>query len=621
MAQKRKCVFNSELEKEFPFIKRANTDNEVKCVKCLAQFSIANSGRAAITQHLNTTKHKKADFAASSSKPITKLFRPLTFDDQVKKLALREATWSYHCVQHNHSYRSNDCTSKLIKKCFDEQYSCTRTKTEAIVRNVFGQFIMDSIVADLSAVNFITIFSDCSNHGSVKMCAILARYFLPNKGVVVKVLNVKELPGENSDILTACLVECLEKYKAKNKLLALCADNTNSNFGGAQRRGQNNVFFKMQKTSAYKLIGVNCACHVVNNCMHTGVKYLPIDVEVIIIKIYSYFYIYTIRVEKLKEICNNIDVEYKKLLGYSKTRWLTLLPALDRILKLFEPLKAYFLQEEKCPTVLMNFFLNPLSELWLMFVQGEASNFHKHILKIESQDISMCEASLSLRELKANLIDRKEQGFLLFLVKKPITDLEHKAVDVTEFTTAIPKFYDTCITYLNRWDTAYEEVRIFEWVLLKRIPLWAEVEKCVLFILTRGSLEINDGDLFHEFNCLTKFLSPEKLEDWGKSTEIMNHHKWVEVIAHFKETEISYKNILKLVEFAFCLPGSNAPTERVFSIINNLWTTEKSQLRVETVEAFVLTKSNFNMSCCEFFDYIKDKTEFLQKITSCEKYQ
>jgi len=183
-------------------------------------------------------------------------------------------------------------------------------------------------------------------------------------------------------------------------------------------------FSKIQRMCDNKLIGVNCAAHICNNCICTDSECLPIDIEVILVKIYSYFYIYTIRVENFKEICDDVDVQYHKLLGYSETRWLTLLPALEKILKLFHPLKLYFLEQEKCPTILKTFFNNPFAEAWLFFIHSQAYTFHIHILKIESQNISMCETSHILKELKLKLIERKQQEFLPMNVKKIILELE-----------------------------------------------------------------------------------------------------------------------------------------------------------------------------------------------------
>ena len=71
---KRKCVFNSELQNLYPFLKRGKTDSDVHCQKCSALFSIANGGKSEITRHLETAKHKSADTAGAFSATITNFF-------------------------------------------------------------------------------------------------------------------------------------------------------------------------------------------------------------------------------------------------------------------------------------------------------------------------------------------------------------------------------------------------------------------------------------------------------------------------------------------------------------------------------------------------------------------
>ncbi|PSN32758.1 hypothetical protein C0J52_23329 [Blattella germanica] len=132
---KRKCVFNSELQSLYPFLKRGKTDSDVHCQKCSALFSIANGGKYEITWHQETAKHKSADTAAASSVTISIFFLSKDFGPKENKLAAAEACLAFHTVQHNQSFRSADCSSKLVKKCFDSQYSCPRTKSEAIITN------------------------------------------------------------------------------------------------------------------------------------------------------------------------------------------------------------------------------------------------------------------------------------------------------------------------------------------------------------------------------------------------------------------------------------------------------------------------------------------------------
>jgi hypothetical protein len=43
------------------------------------------------------------------------------------------------------------------------------------------------------------------------------------------------------------------------------------------------------------LIGVGSAAHVLNNCMQHGTDTLQIDIESIVLKVYNYFSIYTVK--------------------------------------------------------------------------------------------------------------------------------------------------------------------------------------------------------------------------------------------------------------------------------------------------------------------------------------
>lgn len=160
------------------------------------------------------------------------------------------------------------------------------------------------------------------------------------------------------------------------------------------------------------LIGIGCGAHIVHNAVKSAADCLPFDVEIVIVKIYSFFYIYTVGVETLRDFCMDVDIEYQKLLGYSKTRWLALMPAVERVLKMYAALKSHFLSIEKCPTILKSFFENPSSELWLYSIHAQASIFHHVILKMESQKISAIEIAEEVNELKQNLIFKQNTLFL-----------------------------------------------------------------------------------------------------------------------------------------------------------------------------------------------------------------
>ena len=104
----------------------------------------------------------------------------------------------------------------------------------------------------------------------------------------------------------------LKEYNLVGKVIAFCADNSNTNFGGVRRLGRENVYHKLQQSLKRKIVGVGCAAHIIHNSIQTSSDLLPVDVEHIITKIYAFFYIYTVRTTELKAFCDDADVQYKK---------------------------------------------------------------------------------------------------------------------------------------------------------------------------------------------------------------------------------------------------------------------------------------------------------------------
>jgi len=85
---------------------------------------------------------------------------------------------------------------------------------------------------------------------------------------------------------------------------------------------------------------------------------------------------------------------------YTKTRWLSLSPAIDRIILMFDGLKSYFLLQDSSQKILIDFFKNDKSLLYMKFVQSMLRGFNNYIQKIEGELISAFE----LIDILSNLI-------------------------------------------------------------------------------------------------------------------------------------------------------------------------------------------------------------------------
>lgn len=108
---------------------------------------------------------------------------------------------------------------------------------------------------------------------------------------------------------------------------------------------------KLEKTLDRPILGIGCSAHILNNTVQTACDVLPVDFEVVV-KIYKFFYQYTVRGTHLMEFCEFVNIEFKRLVSHSTTRFLSLVPAIERILTLFSGLKLYFLSSECCPKLL-----------------------------------------------------------------------------------------------------------------------------------------------------------------------------------------------------------------------------------------------------------------------------
>ena len=83
--------------------------------------------------------------------------------------------------------------------------------------------------------------------------------------------------------------ERIQKFNLHNKIVALCADNTNTNFGGYRRLGKNNVWRKLEAELWREIIGIGCGAHIIHHCLQCAVNCLPIDVECFAVKIYKIY--------------------------------------------------------------------------------------------------------------------------------------------------------------------------------------------------------------------------------------------------------------------------------------------------------------------------------------------
>ncbi|GBO46480.1 hypothetical protein AVEN_160992-1 [Araneus ventricosus] len=246
---KTKCVFKVNLQQDYKFLKLCNESNKgrVYCTLCTGEFSVAHKGKGDNEYHVKTAKHRSA-INATASTNIRDFFKPKMGITITVIWSVLLTKLHFHTTQLDTNSVSEHQTAHLnwFKKLYDPKFSSARTKTEEIILNVISPFIFDNVSRSLENVNYVTVTMDSSNRSEVRVVPIVVRYFSLEVGIQVKLLNFDEVSGETAQILTQYLLQCVKKYKLQEKLVCYTADNTNSNFGGVKRKGEENVFRKVQ---------------------------------------------------------------------------------------------------------------------------------------------------------------------------------------------------------------------------------------------------------------------------------------------------------------------------------------------------------------------------------------
>lgn len=126
----------------------------------------------------------------------------------------------------------------------------------------------------------------------------------------------------------------------------------------------------------------------------------------------------------------------------------------------------------------------------------------------------------------------------------------------------------------------------------KKVPAWEDVQKSLDVLIEKEFVDCNkDAEVFDEFSLICNYITSQNVTEWN-NLNVSTETRWVEVFKHFQANNLKHQNFAILIEYILCLPGTNAPVERVFSMMNKLWPSEKTQLQISVLKAMSIIKVN-----------------------------
>ena len=179
---------------------------------------------------------------------------------------------------------------------------------------------------------------------------VAIQYFTPQEGMCFKFLDFYEDAFEDSQSIKNQLGRVLQEKKLSwGNVSAYGADNASVNYGI-----NNSVFQKLTSEENKDIIAAHCNDHILHNCAKNSLKVLSFDVENLVLKVFAEFSNSVKKRESLKECFEFCEAEFHEVIRHVPTRWLTLFKAVERLLKSWRPLKAYFLGlgVDECPAAI-----------------------------------------------------------------------------------------------------------------------------------------------------------------------------------------------------------------------------------------------------------------------------
>ncbi|KAL2102048.1 hypothetical protein ACEWY4_003809 [Coilia grayii] len=339
-----------------------------------------------------------------------------------------------------------------------------RTKAEAVVKDVLAPKAVGDVLKALTADKPLPfcIQTDASNKGNRKMFPLAVQYFSPESGVTNKMLDFLENADESAAGIVDLIEQSLDKFGLSFDQVTAFS-NTNVNYGI-----HNSVFTNLKKKQKHLLQG-NCHAHIVHNTVKHALDQLTVDVENVVLKVYSFFSTSAKRRESLKEFCRFCDVEFQEILRHVTTRWLSLNPAITRLMQTWPALKSYFISlGEECPKQVRALLKlsedsteedGDIVEVYLLFCNNILSLFEEVVRKLESDETTCVELYSIMDNFKEKLTQRRDDQFFGYLTKVKLQRLLPHYADIAkaDFTA----FLNTALSYVGKWFNFYEENWLF----------------------------------------------------------------------------------------------------------------------------------------------------------------
>ncbi|KAL3189936.1 hypothetical protein MRX96_020274 [Rhipicephalus microplus] len=471
-------------------------------------------------------------------------------------------------------------------------FQCGRKKLSYTISDGLGPYFKAKVIKELDIPDtFYSIMIDESPipEAKVQQLDVLVRYYSTNtENVVVEHLQSFHLGHATADELFSCIEDALSDVR-KNNMICFYSDGPNVM----------KSLKRMLKTEVSpNMVDIGeCGLHKVHNAFAAGLDSFGAEVESLVTDVHYYF-MFATRHAGMKDLQRDLGVPQLEFLRHVSSRWLTLLPSVERVLKSYDALTAFFSKAGQ-PRSSLSMRHGRLSSAFsdkallakLLFLRNAAQIFDRFQTLFQSKDPLVHVVYDEMVALVKQVLGRfvRQESF----ATASGAQLKERDVHSAANCKAKPEIgLDTELSMVQ-WNPTekkafYIGARAFYITCAKHLISRLPLDNKLLFHLKFLNPAIEGSSTTPSLCYVANSLICET-SDWESSPNVVTH-----LVSMFSlqtpAGQAKYPKVTKLVKAVLSLPHGNADCERGFSE-NRQTVHHRSTLSIASISSLRQTKA------------------------------
>ncbi|PAA75497.1 hypothetical protein BOX15_Mlig029859g2 [Macrostomum lignano] len=619
------------------------------CTVCKKSFHLGTSGFGAVTAHAQGKKHKSRlpvmnetgiahFFPTQGSKPSFTAMKKADAEVLMAELRL-----GIHFIEHNIAYNTADHSGVYPAMFHDSKIAqdmkCHRTKLCYLVNHALAPVMRDEMIQDLnSGCGLFSLSIDESSDGARKHMAVVISFVSSKKGrLCTTALKTVEVSDCSAAALKEEVLKILDEFNIPiRNCVSISTD------GPAVMVGKFNGFQKIMHDFASHLVSIGpCSLHIVSNAVRRACEAFDGNVEDFADEVFSYFQT-SKRWTRYNKVQSLLQVAQHRMLRRVETRWVQLLPVVNRLIEQYDSLEEFFVKNPslieqktkktkeiaehlKSTHTLLNLqFLAAVlphldqfekafqtEEPCVHLLHGEVRNLFRQTLSFFLNPAHIQENNRHLRNLslEGKYFLSNEAIFIgeaaKETLKKGLSDTQQKL-----FFLRVRTFYRELALYLQEHlplsNPVLRSLQFLDPQYPMKVGLAAATTSLAACNLAKQMEYTPDSvsKIDSEWRC---FLVDQQVVALAKDNDVVTF--WLRVSALELGGQKKYGTLTRLALGALTIQPGNAAVERVFSELSDLLTKKRNKLGELSIDACLFVRH-----------YIRQSGLVGEEPTTCENF-